>query len=105
MTPEVASPDAPKQRRPRLARLAALGVVVAVVVSFVVENDRSVPLRLWFVTGRPDLIWVLVVTLMVGGLVGYIVGRPGRRRRVGSGAGRNGRRRGRRGRAGDVERS
>jgi uncharacterized integral membrane protein len=73
---------AARRRRRRLTRTVAGLVVLVAVISFVVQNAHSVTVRLWFYTGHPELIWVVVGSLVVGGLVGYLVGHPGRRRRV-----------------------
>jgi len=57
-----------------------------VVVSFVVENSQRVKVRLWFVTGHPRLIWVLVAAVVIGVVLGYVLGRVGRRGKGRSGA-------------------
>ena len=74
-------------RRRRLARATALAVVVVAAVSFVVENAQPVKVRFWLVTSHPRLIWVVVVCLAAGALLGYDVGRT-RRRRTGRRKGR-----------------
>lgn len=66
----------------RISRLVALGILLAAAVSFVLENDQAVRVRLWFVTGHPRLIWVLVVTVVAGAVIGYLIARPARRRRA-----------------------
>lgn len=76
-------------RRRRFARTLGGLVVLAAVISFVVQNDHPVAVRLWWYTGHPTLIWVVVGALVVGGLVGYLGGRSLRRRRS---AGRRGER-------------
>ena len=80
-------------RRLPAARLAGLALLVAVIASFVVENDQKVKVQLWFVTGHPRLVWVLAVTVVVSAVLGYLYGRTRRRRRPS--AGRGARRRGR----------
>ena len=80
------------RRRPAV-RLAGLALLVAVIVSFVVENDQKVKVQLWFVTGHPRLVWVLAVTVLVSAVLGYLYGRTRRRRRLSFG--RGARRRGR----------
>jgi uncharacterized integral membrane protein len=82
---------AARRRRRRIARTLAGLVVLVAVISFVVQNTRSVTVKLWFYTGHPVLIWVVVGSLVVGGFIGYLVGHPGRRRRIP--VGRRGRRR------------
>lgn len=74
-------PAADRRRRRRIARSAGGLAVLVAVVAFVVENSRSVRVKFWFFTAHPRLIWVVVVSLAVGALFGYVVGHPGRRRR------------------------
>ena len=82
MTPEPTDGGRPdRRRRIPAGRLVGLAAVTAVVVSFVVENDQRVKVQLWFVTGHPRLVWVLVVTVVVSALLGYLYGRNRRRRR------------------------
>jgi uncharacterized integral membrane protein len=66
---------------PRLARLVAILILVGAVAVLVVQNSRRVTLRFLFVTGHVGLIWIIVVCLVVGGVIGYLVGRRRRVRR------------------------
>jgi uncharacterized integral membrane protein len=96
--PAPVDPAAARRRRRRIARSVAGLVVLVAVISFVVQNTRSVTVKLWLYTGHPALIWVVVGSLVVGGFIGYLVGHPGRRRRIRVG------RRARRRRGGGEER-
>lgn len=83
MTPEPSpQEEAGARHRRGVARLVVLAVLVAAAVSFVLENDQKVKVQLWFVTGHPHLIWVLVVAVVVGAVIGYLVGLPRRRRQA-----------------------
>lgn len=73
--------DEVEPSRRNVAKPIAALVLLAVVVSFVIDNSQKVRVRLWFVTGHPRLIWVLIVTVVVGAVLGFVAGRPGRRRR------------------------
>jgi uncharacterized integral membrane protein len=73
----------------RLARLILLGIVIAVLVAFILGNRQQVGVSFVFFHSRFALIWVLLVTNLLGFLAGYLVhGRLG-------GAGRARRRQGR----------
>lgn len=67
-------------RRPKRAVAVAGLVVVAAAVVFVVENSQRVTVHLWVVTGHPRLIWVLLVTLVVGAVAGVLATKGSRRR-------------------------
>jgi uncharacterized integral membrane protein len=89
VTPKPADDEAASSHRQLVKPILAL-VLLAALVSFVVQNGQKVKVQLWFVSGHPRLIWVLLVTVAVGAILGFIAGRPGRRRRA---DGRRGRRR------------
>jgi uncharacterized integral membrane protein len=82
--PEDLGPEQPTRSRrlnPRATRLLALLIVVGVVVALVIQNSQSVTIRFLFVTGHVRLIWVLIVSLVVGVAFGFVSGRRVRRRR------------------------
>jgi uncharacterized integral membrane protein len=68
-------------RRARQARVAKFLVVLAIIVIlvvFVVANAKPVRVSYVFVTGHPKLIWVMLFCAILGGLAGYLLGRPGK---------------------------
>jgi uncharacterized integral membrane protein len=72
-------------RRARQVRLARAGVIAAVLlllIVFVVQNDEPVPVRLLSMSGRPLLIWVIVLSAALGAVVGYLVGKPTKATRI-----------------------
>ncbi|HUI04781.1 MAG TPA: LapA family protein [Acidimicrobiales bacterium] len=69
------------RRRRRIAKGLLYLVVVVLVAVFVAQNAGGVKVHFWFVTGRPRLIWVVLVSLVVGIVFGYVLGSPGRRKR------------------------
>jgi uncharacterized integral membrane protein len=70
-----------RRRRRRAGKGLLYLVVVVLVVVFVVQNSGVVKVHFWFVTGHPRLIWVVLVSLVVGIAFGYVLGAPGRRKR------------------------
>ena len=48
-----------------------------VLVLFVVANSQPVEVNFLFVTAHPRLIWVMVTCAVLGGILGYLLGRPG----------------------------
>ena len=82
--PEDLGPEQPTSGRrlnPRAARLLALLIVAGVVVALVIQNSQQVTLRFLFITGHVRLIWVLLVSVVVGAAFGFVSGRRVRRRR------------------------
>ena len=68
-------------RRARQARVAKFIVIFAIIVLlivFVVANAKPVRVSYVFVTGHPKLIWVMLFCAVLGGLAGYLLGRPGK---------------------------
>jgi uncharacterized integral membrane protein len=68
-------------RRARQARVAKFIVVLAIVVVliiFIVANANPVRVSYVFVTGHPRLIWVMLFCAVLGGVAGYLLGRPGK---------------------------
>jgi uncharacterized integral membrane protein len=61
--------------------LIGLVLVVAYLIAFVVENDKSVSVHWVFFTVHTSLIWVIIVTLAIGILVGVALSQLHRRRR------------------------
>jgi len=71
--------DLTRMRRRRAAKVGvALGLVLALLV-FVIRNQERVPVDFVFFTRQARLIWVMVTCAVVGGIAGFLLGRPGRR--------------------------
>ncbi|HEY7946816.1 MAG TPA: LapA family protein [Acidimicrobiales bacterium] len=77
-----AGPDHPVRRRNRVGARAVAGLVlVGGAVVLVVQNSQPVTLRFWFVSGHIRLIWLIAVSLVIGGALGLLLSGRGRRRR------------------------
>ena len=49
-----------------VVRLVAAGVIVVVLVAFILDNSRSVKVGFVFTSATVPLIWVLIVTALLG---------------------------------------
>ena len=56
---------------------------VSLWIVFVVANSQPVQVNFVFITRHPRLIWVMVACAILGGVVGYLLGRPGKQLRLG----------------------
>jgi uncharacterized integral membrane protein len=79
--PEEPQPEQPP-REPRLfTRLLILVAVAAFAVAFVLENHRQVDVHFVFATTRVSLIWLILLSLALGLLLGVLLPQLSRRRR------------------------
>jgi uncharacterized integral membrane protein len=62
-------------------RLIVLGLLVAYVIAFVLENRKGVHVHFVFITAGVSLIWVILLSLVLGLLVGMLAAQLDRRRR------------------------
>ena len=68
--------------QPRLyLRLIVLGLLVAWAIAFILENRTQVNIHFVLATARVSLVWVILLALGVGVLVGTLLGQLERRRR------------------------
>src|SRR5437660_9519181 len=77
------SSASPESRRGAKAVVAALVLVLLIV--FVIRNSQRVSVDFILIQGHFRLIWVIVICSILGGVVGYVLGRPSRGRRHRSG--------------------
>jgi uncharacterized integral membrane protein len=68
--------------QPKLyGRLAILILLAAYVVAFVLENRKSVSMHFVFATAKVSLVWLILLSLTVGFVVGILLSQLERRRR------------------------
>ncbi|HEY7281570.1 MAG TPA: LapA family protein [Actinomycetota bacterium] len=65
-------------RQTRAAKTIVLLVLITILLLFIVWNAHQVPVSFVFLTRRIGLIWVMLACAVIGGVVGYFIGRPGR---------------------------
>ena len=72
-----------RHRQTRAAKSIVLLGVLALLILFIVWNAHSVKVSFVFGDADVGLIWVMLACAVLGGIVGFIIGRPGRAFRFG----------------------
>jgi uncharacterized integral membrane protein len=67
-----------RERQARVAKAVVGLFILGVLIAFIVANGHSVRVNFVFVTRQPPLIWVMFACAVLGGILGYLVGRPGK---------------------------
>jgi uncharacterized integral membrane protein len=67
-----------RERQARVAKAVVGLFILGVLIAFIVANGHSVKVNFVFLTRQPPLIWVMFSCSVLGGLLGYLVGRPGK---------------------------
>jgi uncharacterized integral membrane protein len=71
-----------RERQARVAKVLVGLALAVILIVFIVSNSQPVPVDFVFVTRRPRLIWVMFSCAVLGGILGYLIGRPGRQVRL-----------------------
>ncbi len=67
-----------RERQARVAKAVVALFILGVLIAFIVANGQAVKVNFVFVTRHPPLIWVMFSCSVLGGILGYLVGRPGK---------------------------
>ncbi len=67
-----------KQRQRRVAKLLVALFITVVLIVFIIQNSARVDIHYVFFTAHNRLIWVMLACSILGGVVGYLIGRPGK---------------------------
>jgi uncharacterized integral membrane protein len=80
--PRIDTSEVSDRWQPRLyLRLIVLGLLVAWVIAFILENRTQVHVHFVLATARVSLVWVILLALGVGLLGGILLAQLERRRR------------------------
>jgi uncharacterized integral membrane protein len=80
--PRIDTGELQENWQPKLyARLAALILLAAYAIAFVLENRKAVSLHFVFATANVSLVWLILLSLAVGFVVGILLSQLERRRR------------------------
>jgi uncharacterized integral membrane protein len=67
-----------RTRHNRVAKLVVALFIVIVFIVFIIQNSDRTPIDYVFFTRETRLIWIMLTCGVLGGIVGYLVGRPGK---------------------------
>jgi uncharacterized integral membrane protein len=71
-----------RQWQPRLyVAIVLLALLIAYSIAFVLENDKDISVHFVLATARTSLIWVILLSVALGLLLGVLVSQLYRRRR------------------------
>jgi uncharacterized integral membrane protein len=71
-----------KERQARVAKaVVTLGLAVILII-FILSNSAATRVSFVFFHRKPPLIWVMFACAVLGGIVGFLIGRPGKQVRV-----------------------
>jgi uncharacterized integral membrane protein len=71
-----------RQWQPRLyLAILLLALLIAYSIAFVLENDKEISVHFVLATARTSLIWVILLSVALGVLLGVLVSQLHRRRR------------------------
>lgn len=71
-----------RQRQGRVVRVILALVILAILIVFIVRNSQKVPVDFVFTNGMFRMIWVMFTCAVLGGIIGYLIGRPGKQIRL-----------------------
>jgi uncharacterized integral membrane protein len=74
--------DLQRARQARVAKVIAALAIAVILIIFIVSNSQPVKVNFVFFTRRPGLIWIMFTCAVLGGILGYLIGRPGRQVRL-----------------------
>ena len=75
-------PETRETFQPRLWLIVAgLAAIIAYLVAFVAENNKSVKVHFVFYTGETSVIWLVLLSLAIGLVAGLLLSQLERRRR------------------------
>ena len=75
--PEHSLAEVARARRRRVTKAVGALALFIVLVLFIVANSQPVEVNFLFFKAQPRLIWEMVTCAVLGGLLGYMLGRPG----------------------------
>jgi uncharacterized integral membrane protein len=74
----LSSDDADRARRDRLVKVLIGVLLIVLLVVFVSTNLDRTQVQFVFFSANVALIWVMLGCALIGGIIGFLIGRPGK---------------------------
>jgi uncharacterized integral membrane protein len=71
-----------KARQRRVVKWLVALVLLVIFIVFIAQNSRETRIDFVFFNRHPKLIWIMLACGIIGGIIGYLVGRPGKQVRI-----------------------
>lgn len=71
--------EPPKRDTATIVKVVIALILLILFIIFVAGNSRRVTIDLVFTTAQVALIWVFLACALIGALIAFLIGRPGRR--------------------------
>ena len=65
-----------------MAKVVVALAIVVILMIFIISNSEGQEVNFVFFKRRPPLIWVMFACAVMGGIVGFLIGRPGKQVRL-----------------------
>ena len=67
-----------RERQSRVIKVIVALAIIALLIVFILSNSQPKEVNFVFFTKEIRLIWVMFVSVLLGGIAGYLIGRPGK---------------------------
>jgi uncharacterized integral membrane protein len=71
-----------KERQARVTKAIIALALAVILVVFIIQNSQRVEAHFVFFTHEARLIWVMFACAVLGGILGFLLGRPGKQVRL-----------------------
>jgi len=71
-----------RARQRRVAKWLVALFLLVIFIIFIVQNSRATRIDFVFFNSQPKLIWIMLACGVVGGIIGFLIGRPGKQVRI-----------------------
>lgn len=71
-----------RERRSRVVKALVALILAVLLIIFIIANSQAEPVNFIFFEREVPLIWIMFACAVLGGLVGFLIGKPGKQVRL-----------------------